>query len=149
MTLHLEELSSTTAAAANSLTLRSGQEDYVTPPTYALAETMLEDVASWSRVVLDDDEVVGVIFGVFDEHNPQPEFRAALWRVTVSGDHQGQGIGRIAVEALAEEARSRGVKELTAIWEPGEYGPHEFFTAVGFVVKGETQYGEALGVLEL
>lgn len=149
MTLHLEELSSTTAAAANSLTLRSGQEDYVTPETYALAESLLEDVESWSRVVMDDDEVVGVIFGVFDEDNPQPEFRAALWRVIVAADHQGQGIGRLAVQALADEARKRGFSELTAIWEPGELGPQEFFTAVGFVVKGETQYGESLGVLDL
>jgi diamine N-acetyltransferase len=53
------------------------------------------------------------------------------------------------VWAVADEARARGFKRLTVIWEPGEEGPEEFFLAVGFVVIGETQYGEHLGALDL
>jgi diamine N-acetyltransferase len=58
-------------------------------------------------------------------------------------------VGRFAVLALAAEAKSRGFDRLTALWEPGEEGPEEFFLRIGFVIEGQTQYGENLGVLTL
>lgn len=149
MGYRLEELSAATADAANTMTLRAGQEVYVTPPTYAMADSYVEEGATWPRVVLDGDEVVGFIRGHFDSDNPQEEFRAAVWRVVVDGDRQGRGIGTFAVRALADEAKSRGHNRVTAIWEPGEAGPDGFFRGVGFVVVGQTQYGENFGVLEL
>lgn len=149
MAYRIEELSAATADAANTMTLLSGQEVYVTPPTYAIADSYVDESASWPRVVLDEDEVVGFIRGHFDDDNPQEEFRSAVWRVTVAGDHQGRGIGTFAVRALADEAKSRGHARITAIWEPGEAGPDGFFRGVGFVVVRQTQYGENFGVLEL
>jgi len=53
------------------------------------------------------------------------------------------------VLALAEEASSRGFERLTAIWEPGDDGPEEFFLRVGFTIEGQTQYGENIGALTL
>ena len=147
--LRLEELSATTIVAANNLTLRRGQEQFVTPPTYAIADSYLNPVTSWPRVVLDGDKVVGFIRGNFDPEAVQEEFRSCVWRVTVASDAQGQGVGKFAVWALAEEARSRGFERLTAIWEEGEDGPEQFFLSVGFVVEGETQYGEKVGALTL
>ena len=147
--LRLEELSARTAAAANSLTMRRGQEQYVTPPTYAIADAYVDPVTSWPRVVLDGDEVVGFIRGNFDPDARQREFRSCVWRVTVAGDQQGRGVGRFAVLALADEARSRGFDQLSAVWEPGDDGPDRFFRGVGFEVVDETQYGECFGVLKL
>jgi len=147
--LRLEELSARTAAAANGLTLRRGQEQFVTPPTYEIADAYLDPVASWPRVVVEDDEVVGFIRGNFDPDNSQEEFRSCVWRVTVAGEKQGRGIGRFAVLSLADEARDRGFTQLTALWEPGDEGPDRFFRAIGFVVLRETQYGENFGVLAL
>ncbi len=147
--LRLEELSAATALAANSLTLRAGQDQYVTPPTYAIADSYTDPLASWPRVVLDGSDVVGFIRGNFAPDDAQEEFRGAVWKVTVAGEHQGRGIGSFAVRALAEEARARGFDRLTAVWEPGEAGPDIFFRAVGFVVVRETQYGENFGVLSL
>ena len=147
--LRLEELSATTIVAANNLTLRRGQEQFVTPPTYAIADSYINPATSWPRVVLDGDKVVGFIRGNFDPEAVQEEFRSCVWRVTVASDAQGQGVGKFAVWALAEEARSRGFERLTAIWEEGEDGPEQFFLNVGFVVEGETQYGEKVGALAL
>ncbi len=149
MAYRLEELSAATADAANTMTLLSGQEVFVTPPTYAIADSYVDEAASWPRVVLDGDRVVGFIRGHFDADNPQEEFRSAVWRVTVAGDVQGRGIGTFAVRALADEAKLRGHGRLTAIWEPGEAGPDGFFRGVGFVVVRQTQYGENFGVLDL
>jgi diamine N-acetyltransferase len=147
--LRLEELSAKTIVAANNLTLRRGQEQFVTPPSYAIADAYINPATSWPRVVLDGDKVVGFIRGNFDPEATQDEFRSCVWRVTVASDAQGQGVGRFAVLALAAEAKSRGFDRLTALWEPGEEGPEEFFLRVGFVIEGQTQYGENLGVLEL
>ncbi len=39
--LRLEELSAKTIVAANNLTLRRGQEQFVTPPSYAIADATI------------------------------------------------------------------------------------------------------------
>lgn len=147
--LRLEELSASNIVAANNLTLRPGQEAFVTPPTYAIADNYLDPTTTWPRVVLDGDDVVGFIRGNFDPDATQEEFRSCVWRVHVAAEAQGRGVGRFAVLALADEARQRGFERLTALWEPGEDGPEAFFTSLGFVVEDETQYGEKFGVLTL
>lgn len=147
--LRLEELSAKTIVAANNLTLRRGQEQFVTPPSYAIADSFLNPVTSWPRVVLDDDRVVGFIRGNFDPDATQEEFRSCVWRVTVAGDRQGTGVGKFAVLALAEEAKNRGFDHITALWEPGDDGPEDFFLRVGFVITGQSQYGENIGTLSI
>ncbi len=147
--LRLEELSASNALAANTLTLRRGQEQFVVPPSYAIADAYLDPTTTWPRVVLKDDKVVGFIRGNFDEDATEEEFRSCVWRVHVSADDQGQGVGTFAVLALAEEARQRGFTRLSALWEPGDDGPEAFFSNIGFVVERETQYGEKFGVLTL
>ncbi len=147
--LRLEELSASNALAANRLTLRRGQEQFVVPPTYAIADNYLDPTTSWPRVVLKDDTVVGFIRGNFDPEAAEEEFRSCVWRVHVAADQQGQGVGTFAVLALADEARQRGFTRLSALWEPGDDGPEAFFTNIGFVVERETQYGEKFGVLTL
>ncbi|MCU1441207.1 MAG: family N-acetyltransferase [Rhodoglobus sp.] len=147
--LRLEELSAKTIVAANNLTLRRGQEQFVTPPSYAIADAYINPSTSWPRVVLDGDTVVGFIRGNFDPEATQEEFRSCVWRVTVAADAQGTGVGKFAVHALAAEARDRGFERLTALWEPGDEGPEQFFLRVGFTIVGQTQYGENIGALGL
>jgi len=147
--LRLEELSAATAAAANSLTLKPGQEQFVQPTSYAQAESDVKPSASWPRVVLDGDEVVGLIIGSFDAENAQEELRSCIWRVNVAANAQGRGVGRFAVHGLAEEARKRGFERLTVVYEPGTGSPEAFFEAIGFTVVGETQYGDHFAALTL
>jgi diamine N-acetyltransferase len=145
----LEDLSATNIVAANSLTLRRGQEQFVTPTSYAIADAYINPLTTWSRVVLDGDRVVGFVRANFDPDSDQEEFRSCIWRIHVAADVQGSGVGRFAVQAAADEARLRGFPKLHVIWEPGEEGPEAFFLKVGFQVVGETQYGENLGAMEL
>jgi diamine N-acetyltransferase len=147
--MRLEELSARTIVAANTLTLKPGQENYVAPVSHSIAEAYVNPTTAWPRVVIEDDEVVGFIMGNFDPDAHEEIFRSCIWRINVDADAQGHGVGRFAVLALADEARSRGFDRLTVVWEPGEDGPEDFFTRVGFEVIGETQYGEAIGALAL
>ena len=147
--LRLEELSAATIVAVNSLGLKPGQEQFISPVSYAAAAAVTPAHSAWQRVVLDDDRVVGFIHGNFDPEAPQEEFRAALWRINVDADVQGKGVGTFAVQALIEEARSRGLERLTVIWERGADGPEQFFLNIGFKPIGETPYGEVIGAIEL
>ncbi|MHA3725150.1 GNAT family N-acetyltransferase [Leucobacter sp. HY1910] len=147
--LSLEELSAATIVAVNTLGLKPGQEQFITPVSYAAAAAVTPAHTAWQRVVLSDGRVVGFIHGNFDAEATQEEFRAALWRINVDADAQGQGVGTFAVSALIDEARTRGVERLTVLWERGEDGPEEFFLHIGFIPVGETPYGEIIGAIDL
>src|SRR5437868_9871355 len=118
--LRLEELSASNVVAANSLSLKPGQEQFITPVSYSAETSVLVPGSAWQRVVLQDDKVVGFIHGNFDPDNEHEEFRACIWRINVDADAQGKGVGRFAAKALAQEALKRGVKRITVMWEPGE-----------------------------
>jgi diamine N-acetyltransferase len=147
--LRLEELSATTIVAANTLSLKPGQEAFVSPTSYAIAESYFNPATEWPRVVVDGDTVVGFIRGHFDFEETQPEFRSCIWRITVAADQQGKGVGRFAVMALAEEAKSRGHEKLTVLWDAGDAGPGEFFHKLGFIDTGIGRYGETISELKL
>lgn len=147
--LRLEELSASNIVAANSLTLKPGQEQFAAPESYAAAAETSNQTSTWQRVVVDDAEIVGFVGGNFDPDAEAEEFRSCLWRINVDADAQGKGVGKFAVHALAEEARARGFDRITVIWEPGELGPEAFFLRIGFSPIGETRYGETIGALSL
>lgn len=147
--LRLEELSAKNAVAANTLGLKPGQELFIAPVTYAMATPFLTPTTGWSRVVSSGDDVVGFVMANFDPDAHEAEFRAAILRMNVDADAQGQGVGRFIVSSVADEARKRGFERLTVIWEPGPDGPEEFFLRVGFAVIDQTQYGENIGAMDL
>jgi diamine N-acetyltransferase len=147
--LRLEELSASNIVAANTLSLKPGQEQFITPVSYSAAAAVNNPATTWQRVVVDGEQVVGFVMGNFDEHADTDEFKSILWRINVDADDQGRGIGAFAVDAIAAEARSRGNSRLYVIWEQGDAGPERFFLHVGFTPVGDTVYGETIGALDL
>ncbi len=147
--LRLEELSARNIVASNNLSLKPGQEQFIAPVSYSAAVSVINPTTAWQRVVLLDGQVAGFIHGNFDPDSEHEEFRACIWRINVDAAAQGQGVGKFAAHALAEEARARGFDHITVIWEPGEDGPEEFFHHIGFTDVGQTQYGEIIGALQL
>ncbi|MEZ3159298.1 GNAT family N-acetyltransferase [Microbacterium sp. BWT-B31] len=142
--LRLVELSAATIVAVNNMSLKPGQEEFLSPVSYGVAATVVNPQTTWQRVVLDGDDVVGFVSANFDPDFPQEHFRSVLWRINVDADDQGRGVGRFAVDGLLAEARARGVKSINVIYEAGEGGPEAFFTRVGFTPVGETEYGEVI-----
>ena len=147
--LRLEELAASNIVAANTLTLKPGQEQYVAPVSHSIAEAYVNPNTAWPRVVIEDDEVVGFIMGNFDPDATEDVFRGCIWRINVAADAQGHGVGRFAVLALADEARTRGFDRITVMFEAGEDGPAAFFERIGFETIGETPYGETIAALTL
>ncbi len=147
--LRLEELSASNIVAANRLTLKPGQEQFVAPVAQSISEAAVSPESAWPRVVLDGDDVVGFILGNFDPDSDQETFRCCIWRISVTATAQGHGVGRFAVRALAQEAQSRGFERVTVVWDPSDDGPEAFFLKSGFEKVGETEYGETIGALTL
>ncbi|TQM34354.1 diamine N-acetyltransferase [Microbacterium kyungheense] len=147
--LRLVELSASTIVAVNNMSLKPGQEEFLSPVSYGIAATVVNPQTTWQRVVLDGEQVVAFISGNFDLEDPQEHFRSVLWRINVDADDQGKGIGRFAVEGLIEEARNRGMDHVNVIYEAGEGGPQAFFERVGFTPVGETEYGEVIAEIRL
>ncbi|MGO1255605.1 MAG: GNAT family N-acetyltransferase [Microbacterium gubbeenense] len=147
--LHVEELSAGTIVAANSLSLKPGQEEFIAPTTYAVEMGVADPQKTWQRVVLEGEQVVAFIRAYFDPDASSDYLRAALWRINVDAEAQGRGAGRIAVLAVIEEARVRGFERLTVVYEAGELGPEAFFRRVGFAPVGESEYGEVVAEIIL
>ena len=147
--LRLEELSASTIVAVNNMSLKPGQEEFLSPVSYGIAATVVNPQTSWQRVVLEGDAIVGFISANFDPDVPQEHFRSVLWRINVDAEDQGKGIGRFAVESLLAEARERGMDHVNVIYEAGEGGPAAFFERVGFTPVGETEYGEVIAEVGL
>ncbi len=140
--LRLEELNAKNAVAANGLTLKRGQEAFLVP---ASNEAYVDQSTTWTRVVYSGDELVAYIMANFDPESTKDEYRCSVLRMHVAATAQGQGVGTYAVGQVAEEGKRRGFEALYAIWEPGELGPNAFFTAIGFEVVGETEFGDQIG----
>lgn len=142
--LRIEELSASNVVAANNLSMRPGQEAFVAPVSHSIAEAFVSQETSWPRVIVKGDAVVGFVLANFDEDTDSDLYRSAILRINVDADHQRQGVGSFAVQAVLDEARKRGFETVTAVWEEGELGPGKFFRAMGFMPVGETEYGEVI-----
>ncbi|WP_442784638.1 hypothetical protein [Arthrobacter sp. PL16] len=58
-------------------------------------------------------------------------------------------MGRFAVRGLEEEARDRGVKRISVLWERGEHSPEGFYLKLGFVPTGKELFGETAAFKDL
>ncbi len=147
--LTLEELSADTAAQANTLELLPGQERFANPVTYEQADATIAVANTWSRVIRSGKEVVGFVRAYFDPEFGIDELRCCVWRVSVSANAQGKGVGRFAIEAVKEEALRRGFDHLSVLWQAGDEGPGNFFRKLGFIETGQSDYGDVIGSMPL
>ena len=95
--LRLEELSASNIVAANALSLKPGQEQFITPVSYSAAAAVNDPGDHLAARRRDGDDVVGFVMGSFDANAEHEEFTSILWRINVDADDQGRGIGTFAV----------------------------------------------------
>ncbi|MFD6347524.1 GNAT family N-acetyltransferase [Streptomyces roseolus] len=149
----LEPVTPATVDAALALRVHPHQEKNVAPVAMSLAEAYAHGGTAWPRLVFDGDRLVGFLMAfldiVWNEERDPEDRRSGLWRLNVSADAQGEGYGRFAVDAVAEELRRRGTGRMYVTWEPGEDGPGAFYRRLGFRTTGEESGGQVVGVLEL
>ncbi|WP_371781105.1 GNAT family N-acetyltransferase [Streptosporangium subroseum] len=149
--LRLAPVTPANVEAAIAVKVRPDQERFVSPVVKSLAEAYVHPEVAWPRLILDGDRPVGFLMAFLDiDWNGEgADFRSGLWRLNVSSDVQGRGVGRFAVESVAAEIRRRGGKQMYVTWEPGEDGPEGFYRKLGFQLTGEKSGDQTVGVLDL
>ncbi|MFG3223849.1 GNAT family N-acetyltransferase [Kitasatospora sp. NPDC048194] len=151
-TFRLAEITTDNVEDALRLSVRPDQQDLVQPVAHSLALAYAFGDTAWPRLILDGEEIVGFVmafFGVPFDADPPGVTRAGLWRLNVAAGQQGRGIGRFAVEQVAEEVRRRGWSRLTTSWHIADNGPEPFYRRLGFRPTGEMTGDEVIGELEL
>src|SRR5436305_9106706 len=92
----LREVTAENVRSVCELSLADGQERYVAPSSYTVAEAAY-DPDSWLRAIYHGESVVGVLdLTTADGDRSRPR----LVRLLVDSDHQHKGVGRAAVEQL-------------------------------------------------
>jgi diamine N-acetyltransferase len=135
----LREVTAENVRSVCDLKLAEGQDRYVAPSGYTVAEAAY-DPDSWLRAIYDGDSVVGVLdLTTTDGDRSRPR----LVRLLVDRDHQRRGVGRAAVEQLVDHVRS--VVDATALETscvPGPDSPQAFYLKLGFEDTGRVEHGE-------
>lgn len=134
--------------AVFDLTVAPGQEGFVAPNPWSLAQALAEYEIAWPRAIEVEGEVVGFLMLEIDpdEETGRPFW---LWRLMIGADHQGNGYGRRALELACREVRRRGGTEIYTSWVEGEGSPEPFYLAFGFEPTGEYDEGERVARLLL
>jgi diamine N-acetyltransferase len=94
---------------------------------------------SWMRAIYVDETPVGFILlhygSDYDDGIDCPG--AFLWRLMISGEQQGKGYGKEALDYLVEHLRAQGYRELFTSCETGEGSPMGFYQKYGFEPTGD------------
>jgi diamine N-acetyltransferase len=146
--LRLTELTVDNLSDALRLPPQADDVEPVSPVAWSVAEAYVHPTA-WPRVILDGDELVGFVMANWNPDEEIPEFRAGIWRLNVAREARMRGVGRFAVEQVADEARRRGLDRITVLWVPGPDGPEEFYLRCGFHKTGNIVFDQVAGELLL
>ncbi len=125
--------------AACKLQLLAGQERFVAPVAWSLAQAYAEPGFAWPRLIYEGDEIVAFVMAGFKPGDPS--LHSTIWRLNVAGAAQRRGYGDFAVRAVAEEARRRGRDVLFTAYLRGEGSPEAFYLRLGFEPTGRSLNG--------
>ena len=146
--VRLEPITEANLRAVFDLKTGPGQEAFVAPNPWSLAQALVEGDKAWPRAIVAGDEVVGFLMLEIDPDADDGR-PFGLWRLMLAADRQRQGFGSAAIRLAIDEVRARGGTELYTSWVPGEGSPGPFYEGLGFVPTGEVDEGEIVGRLIL
>jgi diamine N-acetyltransferase len=153
--IRLVEITQETLSAVLNLKVTEVQSRFVATNAISIAQAHFEPSA-WFRAVAEDDRLVGFAM-VFDQTlpgaAPDPELGLdiiMLWRFMIDAEAQGRGIGRRALDLVADYARTRpGITRFATTYGLGPGGPRDFYLHSGFVETGRILDGETEAIRPL
>jgi len=131
----LREIDADNVRAICELKLAPGQDHYVAPAAYTIAEGAY-DPTVWMRAIYWGDVPVGLIAIIKDGGADK------IVRLMIDADHQRRGMGAQAMKLVHEDYRDRGVKELFVSYREGSGEPRAFYERLGYEPTGRRDYGE-------
>ncbi len=150
--VELVEITPDNLLAVSALATHCYQEKFVAPMARSLSQALVpplhddHPVVPWIRAVRADNEIVGFMMVSAPSPGEPVPF---LWRFLIDRRHQLRGVGRRAIQLLADEWRGKGHNLLLVSWEEGLGGPRPFYERLGFVPTGIVDGTEIEARLEL
>jgi diamine N-acetyltransferase len=146
--VRLESITEHNVRAVFDLAVAPGQEEFVAPNAWSLAQAVAEAAIAWPRAIVAGEEVVGFLMLEIDpdEGDGRPFW---LWRLMIGGPWQRRGYGTAALNLAFDEIRRRGGTEVYTSWVPHPDGPGAYYERLGFEPTGELDDGEIVARLRL
>jgi diamine N-acetyltransferase len=143
--LRLEPVTRRTFAAVVATTAAPGQERFVTPNLYSIAEAYVEP--TWTPLaILVGDEVVG--FAMYGHDAPSGQWW--IIRFMIGATHQRRGFGAEGLAALVRLlTKQHGCREVFLSYVPGNAVAERLYARAGFAPTGEIEDGEIVARLDL
>ncbi len=149
----LVEITADNVRAVGEIGGSFSQQDLVAPVLVSIAQAYTpqvvdgETIHPWLRAVQADGELAGFVMMAepYKQH-PHPY----LWRYVIDHRHQGRGIGRRALLAIAHSLHAEGATHIRVSFVPDVVGsPAGFYEGLGFVRTGDEHHGEVDALLDL
>ena len=128
--------------ACCALTLTPGQQDFMEANVYSIAQAKFEP-SLVLRAIMMDDTVVGFVM-----YNTELEELDGYWiyRVMIDQTQQGNGIGRLAMQAVIDEMRALpAAKRIIVGYRPDNQAAHRLYASLGFIDHGN-RFGREMAV---
>lgn len=138
MKVELVEITEENVDAVLRLRVAPEQEQFVASNAISIAQAHFSDRA-WFRAIRADGELVGFVMLSDDTMVPErpSPCEVGLWRLMVSRDHQGKGVGRQTMLQIIDLVKDKpGVDLFTTSYAPGPGCPEPFYRKLGFEPNG-------------
>jgi diamine N-acetyltransferase len=127
------------------LTVAEGQERFLTPNTYSVAEAYVEPTWTPLGIYLGETAVGFAMTG-----QDPPTGQWWIVRLMIGAAHQGKGYGAAALAALVAEMTERhGCREIFLCYVPGNAAAERLYARAGFKLTGEMEGDEVVARLAL
>lgn len=138
--LRLEAVDRYNLPAVLALSVADGQQDFVAPNAYSLAQAYAQPECV-PLAVYDGNEPVGFVMYCLD-----PDLREyCVYRLMIDKKHQSKGYGREALWLVVN--RLRADREHHAVYiscDPGNEWAIRLYESMGFVTDGRMEEGETV-----
>ena len=147
MNVTLREITMNNFRECIDLKVGPGQENFVAPNIYSLAEAKADGV-SIPLAIYADDTMVGFVMFNYDEQN----FKGYFDRLMIDQRYQGQGYGRAAAIQVIDRLKNMpGIREIQISFAPENIPADMLYTSIGFVKTGQflpPPHEEAIAILK-
>jgi diamine N-acetyltransferase len=123
--------------ALTRLGLAEEQKNWVAPTWYTIIQSQFE--GGELKAIYADDTPVGLAWYLLEEDKR----RAYIIRLMTGLEHQGKGYGRVAMQHIIEDCKTRPfVDDIFISFVPGNDVARNLYLSLGFIDTGEMDEGE-------
>ncbi len=148
MTVELRDVTMSNFAECIGLKVGPGQDDFVAPNIYSLAEAKADGVST-PLAVYADGTMVGFAMFNYDDQNCKGYFD----RLMIDHRFQGKGYGRAAAIQVVERLKGMpGIREIQISFAKENIAADTLYASIGFVKTGKflpPPHPEAIAILKI